>query len=988
MKKLLIFLMLIGFASFGQQDCGISDKIVNPERCGRPSKAEIEGIFAKIHLWDKEEEITREKLINHTDTAGTSFTHHLARSKSVYLMPNRAAVKEVNQELSTALGFTMGMYAESDVVGKKDMFDKFMLRLTSFLNELRYNPTGQYEKPYLNNFDLVLTAKFMLAKKAYTAQVTIADKTLDISDDTKTQWEELLNKGISEKGTPKTYTDYYDLENALLEALKNWKETVKKEGIGKVVQDRSEYAMLDPYIEFLGGTKSSYNKSELCKEFWFLTKNTQLIEIKEFEEGDQFEFIPNTKQLVKITRANKTYSYASFYNVKDVKTNKDVNNEVNKLPSSAFICFSCIDDAITNLKAKSISKKSYKIGGKEHSFYSGDFEPYLIKVGKAFPCEVGKMVACPDISGNLKCCQLTSKDCQQQGGCFGENNIETTINQLKLAIVGCQPNLNNLVKDVCYEVLAALTYQEKVAAVTCLSKVNYSNNSNEYAINRLVKAIKATEAKAFIAELEKNNSALLKSMLNATSDAILGIAGNDNYLELVKEFTSLVMRSEDISLRAIELSKKDRIIKWGRQGLQLKRFGKFNFNTGKVELKEKRYGINMAGLQQINIDDVDLNLSPFELVQFSSYDGIDLINSATGVAKGEAVIVPAIFLEYVHQKKNNEDFGVALMVGFDLFTIASSGGTLAMATKLSWLRKIWLGTEVAMASANIIVNTNMLPKEGKIGQAVLGYNIGMGMLGIYNLAKGGVNILKQLNKTEELNNLRKDLIEKSLQPVVQANDELKALGNNEEAAKLLKFEETLKKELKVTEQELANLKVAGRFIAKTGEELKDYLNNLRDLPKGISYEGKMYRNIGSAYNDPTYIVRNANSDANNRFITGLYLSEEKSGNIFEAIHYTGGTTGRDLYEFSNVKINNLLDLSNEQNLEKLGTSLKQMMLESDDKLAQYEFTNVVAKWAKEKGYSGIKFKGARGKGTDYINFVIFEESTVSKWLNNYKKIEW
>jgi hypothetical protein len=36
----------------------------------------------------------------------------------------------------------------------------------------------------------------------------------------------------------------------------------------------------------------------------------------------------------------------------------------------------------------------------------------------------------------------------------------------------------------------------------------------------------------------------------------------------------------------------------------------------------------------------------------------------------------------------------------------------------------------------------------------------------------------------------------------------------------------------------------------------------------------------------------------------------------------------------------------------------------------------------------LRRKGARGNGTDYINFVIFEESTVSKSLNNYKIIDW
>ena len=81
-----------------------------------------------------------------------------------------------------------------------------------------------------------------------------------------------------------------------------------------------------------------------------------------------------------------------------------------------------------------------------------------------------------------------------------------------------------------------------------------------------------------------------------------------------------------------------------------------------------------------------------------------------------------------------------------------------------------------------------------------------------------------------------------------------------------------------------------------------------------------------------------------------------------------------------------MDLSNEQNLEKLGTTLDDMMKIGTDK--DYEFTNVIAKWAKEKGYKGVKFKGARGNGESYINFVIFEESTVSKSLNNYKNIDW
>lgn len=43
----------------------------------------------------------------------------------------------------------------------------------------------------------------------------------------------------------------------------------------------------------------------------------------------------------------------------------------------------------------------------------------------------------------------------------------------------------------------------------------------------------------------------------------------------------------------------------------------------------------------------------------------------------------------------------------------------------------------------------------------------------------------------------------------------------------------------------------------------------------------------------------------------------------------------------------------------------------------YEYTQEVALWAKNNGYSGIKFYGAQGGATNYTNFVIFEQSAVN-----------
>ena len=177
----------------------------------------------------------------------------------------------------------------------------------------------------------------------------------------------------------------------------------------------------------------------------------------------------------------------------------------------------------------------------------------------------------------------------------------------------------------------------------------------------------------------------------------------------------------------------------------------------------------------------------------------------------------------------------------------------------------------------------------------------------------------------------------------------------------------------------------GRFIASSGTELKTYLNSITNKPAGVSYQGKMYRNIPSEYFDAKLIVKNQTSDMNNRFTTGLYLSEEKAGSVFEVTHY-GRTTNRQLYEFTDVRIDNLLDLTDARTIEVLGTTFEQMKRTIG---TQYEFTHAIAVWAKNNGYSGIKFLGTRGGSVEYKNFVIFEQSAVNNAVRgSINSINW
>jgi hypothetical protein len=170
---------------------------------------------------------------------------------------------------------------------------------------------------------------------------------------------------------------------------------------------------------------------------------------------------------------------------------------------------------------------------------------------------------------------------------------------------------------------------------------------------------------------------------------------------------------------------------------------------------------------------------------------------------------------------------------------------------------------------------------------------------------------------------------------------------------------------------LAN--TGSRFIAKSGAELKTHLNSITNKPLGKSYTGKWYRYTGNPNYNPTEIYSGM-IDAENRFRKGLYLSETKSGNIIEANSY-GGTSGKTLFEISDVEVYNLLDLTDANTIEVLGTTFEQMKLTGVTNA--YEYTQEIAIWAKNNGYSGIKFYGAQGGTSSYTNFVIFEQSSIN-----------
>lgn len=114
--------------------------------------------------------------------------------------------------------------------------------------------------------------------------------------------------------------------------------------------------------------------------------------------------------------------------------------------------------------------------------------------------------------------------------------------------------------------------------------------------------------------------------------------------------------------------------------------------------------------------------------------------------------------------------------------------------------------------------------------------------------------------------------------------------------------------------------------------------------------------------------------------SAMYYSKTYDGNQTEMSFY-GNWNSYSTYQYGNVRIGNMLDLTNQANLEKIATDFDKLVLGMPDKIKAYEYTNVIGTWAREKGYKGLIVPGARGN-KDYINIIVFEQVDLTNVLKS------
>ena len=141
-------------------------------------------------------------------------------------------------------------------------------------------------------------------------------------------------------------------------------------------------------------------------------------------------------------------------------------------------------------------------------------------------------------------------------------------------------------------------------------------------------------------------------------------------------------------------------------------------------------------------------------------------------------------------------------------------------------------------------------------------------------------------------------------------------------------------------------------------------------PIGATYEGTIYRSVDSRY-DPLEMSQytiNSNHRYTESGVPGLYFSSGEKIVKAELGNY-------DVFDFSNrtmysydVRLTNMLDVSNPSVRSQLGISLDSIVGES------YDVTHAIGRYAYSNGYNGIIAPSARADGG--INIILFNAKGV------------
>ena len=321
--------------------------------------------------------------------------------------------------------------------------------------------------------------------------------------------------------------------------------------------------------------------------------------------------------------------------------------------------------------------------------------------------------------------------------------------------------------DVC--TLSSIDFDtiRKVLKVLTDTKLSLTD-TREKAIIRILSSLKEQDFPKFIALLKEDNYKVFNRLYTDLDDAVL-FYGNNNYTGFVKfliEIYKKINSNTSLSQEIIgELSREKNefsvILNVTPTNTRFFQRGWYHPEQRKVSvyaMERTMVPIKTTHGQDITPKDIKGEkigeLSPLSFVLiYKTNSGVSLIEEALSTAGSSSIYyaVPAIFLDYYQHKKHLDKIEKDAAFAFDMLTIGSSGG-LALATKISKVRRVWATIEVIGAVGNIAANTaQSMNTNLPFAKAVHYYNLAMGVIGIKNITQLGYGVAKNLAKNVKNN---------------------------------------------------------------------------------------------------------------------------------------------------------------------------------------------------------------------------------------------
>ena len=321
--------------------------------------------------------------------------------------------------------------------------------------------------------------------------------------------------------------------------------------------------------------------------------------------------------------------------------------------------------------------------------------------------------------------------------------------------------------DVC--TLSSIDFDtiRKVLKVLTDTKLSLTD-TREKAIIRILSSLKENDFPKFIALLKEDNYKVFNRLYTDLDDAVL-FYGNNNYTGFVKfliEIYKKINSNTSLSQEIIgELSREKNefsvILNVTPTNTRFFQRGWYHPEQRKVSvyaMERTMVPIKTTHGQDITPKDIKGEkigeLSPLSFVLiYKTNSGVSLIEEALSTAGSSSIYyaVPAIFLDYYQHKKHLDKIEKDAAFAFDMLTIGSSGG-VALATKISKVRRVWATIEVIGAVGNIAANTaQSMNANLPFAKAVHYYNLAMGVIGIKNITQLGYGVAKNLAKNVKNN---------------------------------------------------------------------------------------------------------------------------------------------------------------------------------------------------------------------------------------------